>query len=67
VRTQRRRSYAASRRASTSAVDTPAWLAVATDVKVGKTYQYGVIAFSDDLTQPWVSQRLTTAAKPVVY
>jgi hypothetical protein len=47
--------------------NTPAWLVVATHVKVGKTYQYGVIAFSDDLTQPWVSQRLTTAAEPAVY
>ena len=47
--------------------NTPAWLVVGTHIKVGKTYQYGVIAFSDDLTQPWVSTRLTTAAKPVVY
>ena len=47
--------------------NTPAWLVVATHVKVDNGYQYGVIAFSDDLTQPWVSQRLTTAAKPDVY
>jgi hypothetical protein len=47
--------------------DTPAWLVVAAHVKVGDGYQYGVIAFSDDLTQPWVSQRLTTAARPAVY
>jgi hypothetical protein len=46
---------------------TPAWLVVGTHTKVGKTYQYGVIVFSDDLTQPWVSTRLTTAAEPVVY
>jgi hypothetical protein len=47
--------------------NTPAWFVVATHVKVGDGYQYGVIAFSDDLTQPWVSTKLTTAAKPAVY
>jgi hypothetical protein len=48
-------------------VQTPAWLVIARNVPVGKTKQFGVIAFSDDLTQPWVSSRLTSAAKPVAY
>jgi hypothetical protein len=45
----------------------PAWLVVGTHIRIGSTYQYGVVAFSDDLTQPWVSPRFTQAAKPVAY
>jgi len=53
---------------------TPAWLVVGTHLRIlsegpGKLPQfgYGVTAFSDDITQPWVSGRVQLVEPPLAY
>ncbi|HVT76220.1 MAG TPA: hypothetical protein VHD87_04255, partial [Acidimicrobiales bacterium] len=60
--------------AGASHAKTPAWLVVGSHLRLLSEgpgslpdYGYGVTAFSDDLTQPWVSDRLQLVQRPFAY